>query len=200
MSGDPTVGHEAPPRGEPELIVITRSDAQVRVEDSDRVASLTGAPVSELQDVLRSAGASMEPLFGSEVGEAEALLPEAEVPEGGFGTLVQVHAPAERLASLAEELRGLETVDAAYVKPPAEPAQVTVERTRALMDVEPVLQEAPSTTPNFQARQVWGSRRSVSTPPTPGRFQAARVRTSGSSTASGDGSSRTRTCSSTRSA
>src|SRR5919106_2303325 len=155
MSMNSTMETEVQPRGEPELIVITRSDAEVRVE-GDQVASLSGAPVGEIQDVLESGGARMEPLFGSDVGDASAIASAPDMPEGSLGTFFRVYAPEDRLEALAEQLRGLETVEGAYVKPPAEPASVTLERQTGIMVVpEPSLEEAPAATPDFTARQLY---------------------------------------------
>jgi hypothetical protein len=152
MSMNPTIDPETRPRGEPELIVITRTDAHVHMEGG-HLASPTGASVSDIEDVLESQGARIEPLFGTDVGEADDIMPAAEVPEGGFGAFFRVNAPEERLEAIAEELRGLEVVDAAYVKPPAEPAQVALDDVLVLHMPEALSQEAPSTTPNFTSRQ-----------------------------------------------
>jgi Subtilase family len=152
MSINSRIEGEVQPRGEPELIVITRSEAKVRVED-DQVASLTGEPVADIQDVLEAGGARIEPLFGAEAGETAEFAPSADVPEAGFGTFFRVHAPEDRLEALAEQLRGLEIVDGAYVKPPAEPASITLERPGVMLIPEPVVEEAPTTTPDFTPRQ-----------------------------------------------
>jgi hypothetical protein len=152
MSMNTTIGDETQPRGEPELVVITRSDAHVRVE-RNHLASATGAPVSDIDDLLQTRGARIQPLFGDDVGEAEEMLPRSESPDDGFGSFFRVLAPEDELEELAAELREMETVDAAYVKPPAEPAQVTLDDPRGLIELEPSLSEAPSSTPSFQARQ-----------------------------------------------
>jgi hypothetical protein len=152
MSMNTVIGDETQPRGEPELVVITRSEAHVRVEQN-HLASATGAPVSDIDQLLQTRGAQIQPLFGEDVGEAEEMLPRSEAPDDGFGSFFRVLAPEEELEGLAAELREMETVDAAYVKPPAEPAQVTLDDPRGLIELEPSLAEAPSSTPSFQGRQ-----------------------------------------------
>lgn len=142
---------EAQPRGEPELVVITSSEAEVRVE-GDSVTSMSGAPVSEIGDILASEGGRMESLFGGRPEEMASAMP-AEAAGGQFGSFFRVHAPEERLESLAEQLRALDTVDAAYVKPPGEPPQVTLERPSGVAQAERAVQEAPAATPDFTARQ-----------------------------------------------
>jgi hypothetical protein len=152
MSMNTTIGRQAEPRGERELIVITKSDAHVRVE-GDRLASPAGASVADIQSILDAEGARMEPLFGGDVGEAETLMPDAEVPGEGFGAFFRVHAPENRLEALAAQLRQLETVDGAYVKPPAEPAHLVLDRRNLMIEVEPAIGEAPTTSPLFTDRQ-----------------------------------------------
>ncbi|OYT68343.1 MAG: serine protease, partial [Chloracidobacterium sp. CP2_5A] len=56
-------------------------------------------------------------------------------------------APESRLAELAEQFADNELFEAAYVKPPAEPAR--------LNEMSPNMVDAPPVTPNFQARQLY---------------------------------------------
>ena len=59
----------------------------------------------------------------------------------------RVHADAVGLAALARDLRALPHVQAAYVKPAAEPA--------GLNDMQPKAGPAPAATPDFSARQAY---------------------------------------------
>ncbi|HZD04420.1 MAG TPA: S8 family serine peptidase [Longimicrobiales bacterium] len=150
-------GQESTPRSPPELVVVTRKEAAVRATP-EGVASASGAPISDLQDLLASQGAHMEPMFGGErpAGAAAAGAPQTEAGseiEAEMAHYFHVVAPEESLESMAEQLRRLETVEAAYVKPPAEPARAALEAVRTLNEIEPVVAAPPSTTPNFTARQ-----------------------------------------------
>jgi hypothetical protein len=135
---------------ERELIVIARREAGVRVT-REGVASAVGADVTPLVDFLVSEEVTLQPLFGvSEErlqAEVASLVVEtgAEVPD--LSVYYRVEAPDERLDELAERLRQLDAVEAAYVKPPAEPAQMR------LNEMPPLSEEPPIVTPDFTARQ-----------------------------------------------
>jgi hypothetical protein len=95
-------------------------------------------------------GIVLEPLFGSN----EARVRSAAATVDASGTIVpdlsryyRVDAPEAELEELAERLRALPEVEAAYIKPPAEPAALR------LNDMTPAADEAPATTPDFSARQ-----------------------------------------------
>jgi hypothetical protein len=103
--------------------------------------------------LLASEGATLQPLFG--VSE-ERLHAEAdrvatagaeEVPD--LSVYYRVEAPDERLDDLAESLRQMDGIEAAYVKPPTELAQFM------LNEMVPVAEEPPVVTPDFTARQEY---------------------------------------------
>jgi hypothetical protein len=150
-------GQEPTPRSPPELVVVTRREAAVRAT-SEGVASAVGASLSDLQAILASTGARLEPLFGGDesVGAPGRGMPDAETPNGIAGEMARyfhVLAPDEDLEAMAAQLRRLDTVEAAYVKPPAEPARATLEAVRTLNEMEPSLAAPPATSPNFTPRQ-----------------------------------------------
>jgi hypothetical protein len=101
--------------------------------------------------LLAAEGVTLQPLFGVREerlqAEAASLVAEtgAEVPD--LSVYYRVEAPDDRLEQLAERLRQLDAVEAAYVKPPAEPAQMR------LNDMAPRMEEPPAHTPDFTARQ-----------------------------------------------
>jgi hypothetical protein len=64
-----------------------------------------------------------------------------------MSTYYRVDAPDERLDALAKKLRKMEVIESAYIKPPAEPAQLL------LLDVVPRDEEPPMHTPDFTSRQ-----------------------------------------------
>lgn len=137
---------ERPPS---ELIVLARPEAALRAHHGE-LASAAAADVSPLAKVLGRHGAALTPLFG--VGEerlqreASALALFAEAVPPDLSTFYRVDDVAEEdKEQLAEELRELELVEAAYVKPPAEPAGIN--------DQVAAPQEAPPATPDFISRQ-----------------------------------------------
>jgi hypothetical protein len=133
-----------------ELIVVAKRDLGLRAT-REGVASVTGADVSPLTDLLASEGLTLEPLFGvSEErlqAQAASLAAEtgAEVPD--LSVYYHIEAPDERLDDLAGRMQQIDGIEAAYVKPPAEPAEFR------LNDMAPQAEEPPVTTPDFTARQ-----------------------------------------------
>ena len=150
-----TPGQERQPRSAPELIVVTRADAGIQATPAG-VASMAGAPVTDLQNVLSSAGAQLEPLFEVEV---PATLSKEPTPAPGAQELqdmarfFHVVAPESQLEAIAERLRNVPVVEAAYVKPPAEPARVTLEPPAIAVQPIAAAVEAPTVTPNLTSRQ-----------------------------------------------
>jgi hypothetical protein len=124
-NGEETGPAEGFPGGR-ELIVIAKSETGLRARPEE-IASVTGADVDPLRDLLASEGATLQPLFGvsEERLHAEAARVDTtgaeEVPD--LSVYYRVEAPEERLDDLAESLRQMDGIEAAYVKPPAEPAQ-----------------------------------------------------------------------------
>jgi len=135
---------------ERELIVVAKRDLGLRAT-REGLASVTGADVSPLADLLASEGLTVEPLFGASEERLQAqtasLAAEtgADVPD--LSVYYRVEAPDERLDELAERLQQIEGIEAAYVKPPAEPAEF------GLNDMAPQVEEPPFVTPDFTPRQ-----------------------------------------------
>ncbi len=134
------------PIGEPELIVVAKPGAALRAGPS-RLKSLAGANTSSLNKICEKYGASMRPLFGDSeerlLREAASVAAVAEVPN--LASYYRVDAPGERLHQIMIELRKQQLVEAAYIKPPAEPAQFN--------DMSPMAEEPPAATPNFFGQQ-----------------------------------------------
>jgi hypothetical protein len=113
-------GQEGSPKRE--LIVIARREAGLRAA-REGVASVAGADVTPLANLLASEGVALRPLFGiseeriQERTAAVAAESNRDVPN--LSVYYTVDAPDERLEELAAQLRELEVVEAAYVKPPA---------------------------------------------------------------------------------
>ena len=133
-----------------ELVVVAKHDLGLRAT-TEGVASVTGADVSPLSALLASEGLSLEPLFGASEERLQAraamLAAETSVEVPDLSIYYHVKAPDERLDELAERLRQTDGIEAAYVKPPAEPAEFR------LNDMAPRADEPPVVTPNFTARQ-----------------------------------------------
>jgi Subtilase family len=140
---------------ERELIVIAKREAGLRAR-GERVSSVVAADVTPLADVLASEGATMRPLFGLSEERLLARASSVTAPGGEMPDLsvyYRVEAPDERLDALAERLRTQDVVEAAFVKPAAEPAQVVAEQELRLNNMAPMAAEPPAHTPEFTPRQ-----------------------------------------------
>ncbi|MBS1809722.1 MAG: S8 family serine peptidase [Acidobacteria bacterium] len=153
-----------PPRGERELIVIAKPEAELRATH-DGIASASGIDVSGLASFLSQEEITLQPLFGNEDrlrAEARTMMAPGsstdELPD--LSVFYHVQASDDRLEELASRLRRQPQIEAAYVKPPAELA-VTGARQQAedvsqiLNQMMPAMEEAPPATPNFVARQAY---------------------------------------------
>jgi hypothetical protein len=135
---------------ERELIMIASPEADLRAT-RDGVASMAAADVGTLNSLLGEHGAVARPLFGwsedrlRQEASAMAATGAVEVPD--LSVIYRVEAPDEDLDALAEQLQELDTVEAAYVKPPAEPA---VEDINAMVAAP---EDAPPISPDFSTRQ-----------------------------------------------
>jgi hypothetical protein len=148
-----TPGQERTPRSPAELIVVTRADAGIQATPQG-VSSTAGAQVADLQNVLSSSGAQLEPLFEIDATTPATASPQVAQDIQEMSRFFHVVAAESQLESIAERLRGVPVVEAAYVKPPAEPARVTLEPpTIAVEPVPAPVEAAPAVTPNFTARQ-----------------------------------------------
>jgi subtilisin family serine protease len=133
-----------------ELIVVAKAAAGLRVRRGGaEVASLGGANVRGLTSVL-AGGVRFVPLFGNEDRVvARAAAAAAETGRGGpdLSVFYKVEAPTAQLAALARALVADDSVEAAYIKPAAEPP--------AMNDVPPDMNDAPPVTPDFTASQIY---------------------------------------------
>ncbi len=134
-----------------ELIVIAKPAAALRARrGGSEVASMSGADVSALARIV-GPNVRLVPLFGNEDRLiARAASAAADSGRGGpdLSVFYKVEAPAARLQALADQLRQQDSVEAAYVKPPAEPPMINE-------GTPPDPNDAPPVTPNFTASQVY---------------------------------------------
>jgi len=133
-----------------ELIVIARPAAGLRVRSGgEEIASISGADTAPLRRALKS-DARLAPLFGAEdrlIAQEAAISSVTGTAGPELARFYRVEAPASRLNALAAELRRQPTIEAAYVKPAAEPPSLTPEA--------PESGDAPPATPDFVASQAY---------------------------------------------
>lgn len=167
-SGPGNGGDYAPERdtpSEPELILVARREVGMRAR-REGLASAAGADMSDLDSILRNAGALCHPLFGESeerVLEDMAAMPSAEGAEAALPDLslyYRVEAPADQLETLRDRLDEASSVEAVYLKPPAYPSAEAAETMEApfleeeeINTMAPAAGEAPPASPDFTARQ-----------------------------------------------
>ena len=137
-----------------ELIVVVQPDAALR-SAGPTVASASGRKVSGINSVLKNYKANLIPIFGSEnrlvnmPRMASAAFEKASIDAASF-YLVEAEG---NLNALAKAMLNEGIVEAAYVKPPAEPPVIMDEEMR--MAAPNLTEDAPPVTPNFTARQLY---------------------------------------------
>lgn len=140
---------DSPFETERELVVVARSEAGVRARPAG-LESVASADVSRMSDTLRKHRAQARPLFGKTeerlLQEASIASAEAENEIPDLSVYYHVDVDEERMEELCGQLGEAEAVEAAYIKPGAEPPAL-------LNDMMPSEEEAPSTTPDFTSRQ-----------------------------------------------
>jgi hypothetical protein len=134
--------------GKPELILLTKTGRDLRALSGGLMARASGG-ASELAEFVNNEGVRIQPLFGLDEGRLRAnaanLSGIEDLPD--LGAYYHVEAAPERLEELAQTLRDMEEVEAAYVKPAGEPP--------ILNDMAPSPEDAPPATPDFTARQIY---------------------------------------------
>ena len=133
-----------------ELIVMVSQKAGLRVSPTG-MRAVDSPFLSSFEEILKTSNATMRPLFAG-VRERIALqsraLPSLREPRApDFSVFFKIGASDERLDEIAGNLRHLEQVRAAYIKPPTE--------LPALNAMLPKAAVAPTKTPNFTARQKY---------------------------------------------
>jgi Subtilase family/Repeat of unknown function (DUF5648) len=130
-----------------ELVVVVKPELRLRAT-AGGLKSLAGADVAPLHRVVETAGAAMRPMFGASedrLDHAAAVLAAAGNAVPRLSHYYDVRADDGKLDALAVELRKSPHVEAAYVKPAAEPPGPN--------DMKPKSAPAPATTPDFSTRQ-----------------------------------------------
>lgn len=142
-----------------ELIVIARPEARLRAAPDGSVASLEAGDIKPLANLFSPKDVSLIPLFGLNedrlLHETETLGPAFEEAPPDLSTYYRVDAPAAKLEEMAENLLKNDAVEAAYIKPPAEPAMAPEVQEESINEAMPAAEEAPPATPDFTARQIY---------------------------------------------
>ena len=138
-----------------ELIVVAKPDYDLRATGRAAMTSAAGADVRALNKLLDSEDLTLEPLFGDSEdrlrAQTSAMAAEtgADVPD--LAVYYRVDVPEARMEALAERLCKLDGIEAAYVKPPAVPADFDFQlNAMPAAGVEP-----PAVTPDFTSRQIY---------------------------------------------
>lgn len=116
--------------------------------------------MSPLQSILDAHGAVVRPLFGlsedrlpqQQEGLAEATPAGSDFEVPDLATSYHVEAPAEQLASLAEQLQASDLVESAYIKPAGSAPKLDTEEMQ-FNTMQPDLRDAPPATPTWVDRQ-----------------------------------------------
>lgn len=132
-----------------ETIVVMQPDAGLR-SSAGRFETTTAEPVSDLEKVLKKYRASMVPMFGSTEERVELEMmeesAEGDAPMPELNRFYRLEVDDAKAEEAAEALAKLSQVEAAYVKPGAEPP--------VMLDDGPTPgQEEPPVTPNYVSRQ-----------------------------------------------
>ena len=140
--------------GERELIVVAKPEAGLRAGTAG-AASISGAEVASLNNVLDSVGATLVPVFGNEDRVARAMSAAAVTPESSaylpdLTSFYRVEASDEKLEEVAGKLLESDVVDGAYIKPAPQPPVIFEDAV-----LPPSSQEAPPVTPSYDARQIY---------------------------------------------
>ncbi len=131
----------------PELVVVVHPEAGLRAGPDELTAE--AADAKPLAEAIGSANAELTPLFGASEQRLRVEAATAAAQTGAAPPDLSIYYQAEGAkdpAALAKELAGLDIVETAYVKPPAEPPAI-------LTDLAPLAAEPPTTTPDFTSHQ-----------------------------------------------
>ncbi len=137
--------------------MVAKSDVELRARP-EGLTSAADIDVSPLSDVLKEEGATIEPLFGTTEeriqADVDSVASESDFEVPDLSLYYYVHTDEDRMEEVAERLNELDTVEAAYVKPPAAPPEaVEIGEFEALNDMTPIAESPPAHTPDFESRQ-----------------------------------------------
>jgi hypothetical protein len=149
--------------GKPELVVIANAGGGLRAPGgaAEALFSVASADVSPLAAALSARNARLVPLFGPSEERVNALVAGTAATFAAFDTVsgnvlpplpdlatyytVEADGSQEELEAMAEELRSLDLVDGAFVRPAPRPAVID--------PAPPDPNVAPPVTPDFSGQQ-----------------------------------------------
>ncbi len=141
-----------------ELVVIVKPETKLQVRGTS-VTAAEAINTTALANMLEKEDCNMVPLFGlsEEKMRSKIASMSSEIGESmdDLSTFYHVEAADEQLESLAKEFGKLDIVEAAYVKPAAELANVETLEMEDINTMTPSLEAVPAVTPNFTPRQVY---------------------------------------------
>ncbi len=138
-----------------ELIVVADAEFALQSTDSADMASASGANVRALNTLLANEQLQLQPLFGDSVERlrAQASAAAAETGEAlpDLSIYYRVEVSEDRMEALAARLCKVQGIAAAYVKPPALPADFDF----GLNAMAALGSAPPAMTPDFTPRQLY---------------------------------------------
>ncbi|MDD9911354.1 MAG: S8 family serine peptidase [Ahrensia sp.] len=138
--------------GQPQLIALAKPQAALRAGAENTIISIAGASTDPTQKVLDKYKAVLKPLFGPTEERVTALVgrqaAEASAPLAELSGFYKVQAEEKDLEKIQKDLLDGGLFDAAYIKPGTEdPVEINT--------MTAVADPAPSSTPDFTARQIY---------------------------------------------
>ena len=134
-----------------ELVVVAEPEAKLRAFDGI-LKSVENVDTTALEKLIKATGIAIYPLFGLTEERlktrTEAIAAETGLVPPDLSIFYKVDAPNELLETIADQLRQLDIIQAAYIKPPAEPPMM-------VQDLSPIAAAPPSITPDFTVRQQY---------------------------------------------
>lgn len=139
-------------QSEPRSVPQTEAELVVVLSLEGATARSSEVGVAEL---LAEQGATLKPIFSNIVSDNVARSTSSDGGSGDLSNWFHVLGSQSELEPMAEKLRDRADVEAAYVKPPAEPAVVLVEPSTPAIDRKPEMQgkDAEPAAPNYSSRQ-----------------------------------------------
>src|SRR5262249_33100342 len=125
-----------------------------RVPADGPIVSVADAAVEPLAQTLSAAGVTLTPLFGPSEGRVQAMVaataaasPYPDLTPPDLSLFFTGEAPDEQMEAVAERLRALEVIDAAFIRPAPEPPVAPDQAAVADAGV------GPPATPDFTPQQ-----------------------------------------------
>lgn len=134
---------------------LPQTDAELVVVLSSAGATTRSTSDVGVTELLAEQGATLKPIFSNIVSDDVARSATGTGDANDLSNWFHVLGSQSELEPMADQLRNRPDVEAAYIKPPAEPAVVSVEQSRPDIAREPERQriDAEPAAPNYSSRQ-----------------------------------------------